>query len=247
MACTLAVLSDLHWPKFEGIEELFKRLADTPFDALVVTGDLVQNGNQKPEQLQFIREKLIQLAGDAIPWCAVPGNHDVGDHPGGVEYDWNTLSAGLELWRDTIGADYHHIALPELDLIALDSCLFGSHGEAEAAQWAWFECTLAATRGRAKLLFTHYPLFLNEPDEIPDLYWVMDGAARNRLIDAIMQDNFRAVVTGHIHRAFDQVWNGVRFLSAVSAYKSLDTERPVTGWQTIRVLEEGIIYTTHTL
>ena len=240
MVVRIAVVSDMHWPAFDRLDTLYDRIVESGAEAVALTGDLIDDSIEHPEHLETVRAWLARFDARGIPWFAIPGNHDVGDHPGVATYSPAILERCLAFWRRTMGADYHHLALGDVELIALNTGLFGTGCGEEQEQWAWLDNELASTAGSNLLLFVHHPLFLSEPDEEPDLNWVMDAASRDRLFTVADTHNLRAVVSGHIHRAFDQTWKGTRFLSCLSLCKSLDPVRPQTGWQIIEIHDDHV-------
>ncbi|MGB6452157.1 MAG: phosphodiesterase [Steroidobacteraceae bacterium] len=171
------------------------RSHDWPVDAILVTGDLVQDD---PAGYANFRRALACLG---KPVYCLPGNHDVpdamrrelGGHPfvlGG--------SVDLDAWR----------------IVLLDSTLPGSAGgRLSDRTLAELDTALAGAPGRHALVcLHHHPVAMSSRwlDRVgldnPDDFF--------RVIDA--HRNVRAVLWGHVHQCFDGLHRHVRLLGTPS-------------------------------
>jgi 3',5'-cyclic AMP phosphodiesterase CpdA len=169
------------------------RLAPRP-DLVVISGDLADAA--RAEEYEHLATLLAPLA---IPFAAVPGNHD----------DRALLRAALPS-QTAASSDGPLNALRrvgELDVVLLDSSVPGvPHGELTAATLAWLRATLAASTTRPALLFLHHPPFVTGIAHM-DVQNLRNAAD----LAAILQRHPRArlVAAGHVHRAALTTFAGV--------------------------------------
>ena len=123
-------------PNFERAAEFIAR---TKPDLVIHSGDLCVEAPDRPEELAFVRKALDGLA---APWCAIPGNHDIGDNPDLDYAPARQVSASrLEAWREVFGPDRWSLRKGDWTLIGLDAMLLNSGLEDEAAQFDWLNET----------------------------------------------------------------------------------------------------------
>ena len=177
----------------------------TPVDAVLVTGDLADDG--KPESYAVLRERLAAL--DA-PFYLIPGNHD-------------RRQALVEAFPDHAylpKTGFLHYAIEDyvVRLIALDTLVEGQDGGALCEErLAWLEAALAAGPDRPTLIFMHHPPFES------GIRWMdamgLSGASGLRGV-LRGHSQVRLVVCGHIHRPFHSALDGAPVAVA-----------PSTAWQ----------------
>jgi 3',5'-cyclic AMP phosphodiesterase CpdA len=213
-----AHISDTHI-KPEGIDRS-QRFADVlaeiqagDYDFVIHTGDLMD----EPSAWAARAFKAI-CSPVQIPIYVVPGNHDVYNPPmGDVEAPWwaklevnSCLEAQYEGW---FGAAWYSVSCRGVHLVGMNSLILNSGLPEEAEQWAWLEETLKELGGLDEkvVLFTHLPLFINEPDERLDVhdfanrYLVIAPPGRERLLGLVRQHRVTAVFSGHIHAPWQKV------------------------------------------
>ena len=169
------------------------RLAPRP-DLVVISGDLVDTPRR--EEYDHLTTLLAPLA---IPFAAVPGNHD----------DRALMRAALPGHRhaSAYGPLNSLRQVGDLDIVLIDSTLPGaSHGALDAATLAWLEATLAASAARTALLFLHHPPFVTGIAHM-DVQNLRNAAD----LAAILQRHPRArlVAAGHVHRATLTTFAGI--------------------------------------
>ncbi|MDX1580591.1 MAG: metallophosphoesterase, partial [Alphaproteobacteria bacterium] len=166
-------------------------------DMLVITGDLSINGPEVEDDLRFSRW-CLRLA--HAPTRFLPGNHDVGEEPGaehlGQGITWERLAA----YRRNFGTDFWVQDVDAWRLIGINTQLFGSGFDAEAAQWMLLENALAGASGRPCGLFMHKPLFLDAPDEEPEPTKAVAPRARRALIRLLEEHPVKFIASGHLHQ-----------------------------------------------
>ncbi|RDJ22447.1 phosphodiesterase [Bosea caraganae] len=167
----------------------FEAVAALPVkpDALVITGDLTENG--RPEEYALLRS---MLAGLGLPTLLLPGNHD----------DRENLVAGLELGPHAVtdGGFVQFLAdLGPIRLIGLDTVQPGSSAGAICdIRLDFLEAALAGADGRPVALFMHHPPFSCGLGYL-DAVMLKEGAGRLAEIVA-HYPNIERVLCGHHHR-----------------------------------------------
>ena len=167
-------------------------------DLVLFSGDLVEWG--KPEEYAHFCEIL---AGFPLPCAAIPGNHDRRD-----AFRGGLVGSGIRIGSDP---SYACLAIDDLPLRVIGLDTLGLEGEPGGAlddgRLAWLERRLDEARGRPTLIFMHHPPF-------PTGIGAMDiwGLARPERLATIVSRHpeILRVSCGHVHRAVETVWAGVR-------------------------------------
>ena len=170
-------------------------VAATSPDLVVHAGDLAVDAPTDPSELALARSRLDQLA---VPWRAVPGNHDIGDNVGGADGD-PVNATTLAAWRDVVGADTFRYDVDGWTILGVNAEIFDAGSVAEDEQWAWLEESLPDDR--PLVLVTHKPLTA-DADELaaaPPSRFV-PAKARDRLMQLIGGRELPLVVSGHVHQ-----------------------------------------------
>ncbi len=164
-------------------------------DLLVLSGDLVNEGTE-PEYVR-LRAFLAELR---IPWCLMPGNHDRRQPMRRVfaDHDYLGLSGRIHYYRDVRG----------LRLIALDTVIEGEDaGDLDDAQLQWLDSLLRAAPAQPVLVFMHHPPVSTGFSQMDRISLAPASAARLGSIIAA-HPQVRAVLSGHVHRDVQAVWQG---------------------------------------
>lgn len=212
-------------PHFNGNwEPLRDWIVQTGADIVIHTGDLTVDGADQEDDIAFSMELMRQLP---MPVLIVPGNHDVGHLPGSEQ---PVDAARLERWRRLAGPDYWVSDHDNWRLIGLNSLLFG-HGDTEdAAQFSWLDEVLAARDGRCVAIFTHKPLFVDDPREGDTGYWSIRPAPRQRLYDLLAAHDVALFASGHLHWAWKGVFENTALVWGPSSAFVIDKlEREMPG------------------
>ena len=131
----------------------------------------------------------------------VPGNHDIGDKPMAASpagaVDDQTISA----YQAQFGPSWHYFEKNECLFIVINSSLVNSQTAMEEEQRLWLETILARHAGKRIFLFSHYPPFINQPDE-PSHYDNYAEPGRSWLLNLIERHEIEAVLSGHVHQFF---------------------------------------------
>jgi len=205
------------------------RQRDWPPDAVLVTGDLVQDD---PAGYVHFRRLLGDLR---VPVLCLPGNHD---EPEAMrrELDGAPFVIGgavdLGLWR----------------IVLLDSTVSGSAaGRMSAESLAALESALAAAPQRHALVcLHHHPVPMDS--RWLDRVGLLNAAEFFDIVDR--HPNVRGVVWGHVHQSYDAVRKGVRLLATPSTCAqflphaeqfAVDLRPP--GYRTLELKADGSIVT----
>jgi predicted phosphodiesterase len=167
--------------------EIYQRVLDAVqadgSEFLVHTGDLVNRGTNS--QWEGFRE---QMAGFALPFYPVPGNHD-------------GLGGNLEGYLAHSGAPAAHYSFDEEPV---HFALADSHnGGVSDSELAWLQDDLSSTLQPVKMVFLHHPPF--DPDGT-DHIMAYGNEAFMELMAAADVDY---VFTGHIHAYAQEERDGV--------------------------------------
>jgi 3',5'-cyclic-AMP phosphodiesterase len=163
-------------------------------DLVVISGDLADTPSAT--EYQHLERLLAPLA---IPFVAIPGNHDSRElmRSAYPEQPYAVASGALDQVR----------RVGDLDIVLVDSSVSGKpHGELETATLHWLDATLGLSPQRPALLFLHHPPFQTG-------IWHMD---RQNLLNAgalavivKRHPRVRLVAAGHVHRTSLTTFAGV--------------------------------------
>ncbi|HWK45837.1 MAG TPA: metallophosphoesterase [Stellaceae bacterium] len=166
-------------------------------DLVINTGDISLDGADFPDDFIFAAGLHAELGCDVL---AVPGNHDVGDHP--------KLSSGRQVinptrrqcYLDHIGPDRWTRIVGNWLLIGIDALLIGSGLPEEAEQTAWLRDAVAGAGERRIAVFLHKPFFLETRDEAAFHYWCVEPTVRADYAWLLDDPRLRLVSSGHLHQ-----------------------------------------------
>jgi Icc protein len=202
---------------------------DWPPDAVLVTGDLVQD-----DPAGYAHFRRI-FGGLQLPILCLPGNHD---EPEAMrrELDHTPFVVGgvvdLGLWR----------------IVLLDSTIRGSPaGRLSTETLTALQSALAAAPQRHALVCLHH-----HPVAI-DSRWLDRVGLQNaeEFFDVIDRNpNVRGIVWGHVHQSYDALRNGVRLLATPSTCaqflphaEQFALDRRPPGYRTLELKANGSILT----
>jgi 3',5'-cyclic AMP phosphodiesterase CpdA len=161
---------------------------------VAMCGDMIQDANDL-DQLAELRRITDQLNED-IPIKWVAGNHDIGNR---------LTKDSLRRYRDRFGKDDYFFDVHDSRFIVLNSNIGVNPSEVPyewERQLGFLDSTLKeATQSGAMhiILFTHHPLFVDDPDE-EDSQLVVPKVRRKVILNMLKTANASAVFSGHWHR-----------------------------------------------
>ena len=157
-----------------------------PVECAIITGDLTDHGT--PEEYAHFAEIMADLA---LPWLAIPGNHDTraGMRAAFVGQGWMPASGPIH-WRRDFGP---------FAVVGLDTLLEGAHhGWLSEEGLAYLEQSLADLDGHPVVVATHHP-WLHCGIPAMDADNLRNGAA---LLERLQRYTGPArMISGHVHRA----------------------------------------------
>jgi 3',5'-cyclic AMP phosphodiesterase CpdA len=205
-ASQILVVSDTHLsPKTPDAVANWSAIVDhvaaTGPDLVLHLGDLALDGPHGEGDLQYARAQLDRLA---VPWLAVPGNHDIGDNPSPVTPPDAVVDSGsLGQWNDLIGPDRWSVEIGGWRVVAINAQLFGSGLAAEDDQWTWLEAELQPQPAAPPVAFvTHKPLTAADDAELAAAppYRFVPVEAERRLAGLLDRVELGVVLSGHVHQ-----------------------------------------------
>ena len=195
-------------------------------------GDITRDGWSEPSEHEFAAAASEDWP---TPIRFLPGNHDVGDNPPGPDTPCKQplSSELLARHRALFGDDYWVLdAGSEEDwrLIGINAQLLGSDTPHEDEQWAWLEAAIAEAAGRPVALFSHKPLYQDDPESEPPHIRYVPTAPRRRLRELLSKADCRLFASGHTHQALDRMLDGTRHIWLPStAYRFPDDMQEQIG------------------
>lgn len=193
-------------------------------DLIIHTGDLTVDGADHDADIIFSMELMRQAS---APMLILPGNHDVGHLPGSKQ---PVTPERLARWDRLAGPDRFVEDVAGWRLVGFNSLLLGMGDAAEEAQIEWLSETLANAGDRRIALFTHKPLFVDEPEEGDTGYWSVKPDQRRRIFELMADHDVALVATGHLHWAWQGLLGATALTWAPSAAFIIDTmEREMPG------------------
>lgn len=199
-------------------------------DALLLTGDLAQE--ESPETYAWLNAQLSVLP---TPCYAIPGNHD----------DPALLASAF---ADPPLACTRVIDLTPWSVLLLDTRLEQQvAGRLGQLQLSWLDAELRRQARRRVVLAMHHP-----PVPVGCAWLDKIGLTDSAALWAVLErhGNVRAIVSGHVHLAYDTVWRGIRCLSTPSTCMqfvrtrddfAVDTRPP--GYRLLRLYPDGRLRT----
>ena len=199
MAFTVAQVSDTHLgastPLFRAnFDRVAQALEAIHPDLVVASGDVSLDGACQEADMALAAASFARLP---VPVHAIPGNHDVGDHPERAPRQ-PIDDARLDRFHRHMGRDCWAVDHGGWRLLGLNSQIMGAH-PAEAHQARLIEDALATLGDRRLAVFIHKPFFAADPDEATFDYWSVPPFARAPLRPVMAHPNLRLVASGHLH------------------------------------------------
>lgn len=192
-------------------------------DLIIHTGDLTIDGADQVEDITFSLKLMRQAS---APMLIVPGNHDVGHLPGSHQ---TVNQTRLNRWNHHVGSDRFIQDVDGWRLIGFNSLVLGRGDELEEEQLDWLAEAMAGAGERRIALFTHKPIFVDEPNEGDTGYWSIRPAPRVRLYELMARHDVGLVGSGHLHWAWKGAFNETSIIWAPAAsfiIQKLEREMP---------------------
>jgi serine/threonine-protein phosphatase CPPED1 len=158
-------------------------------DFVVITGDLVNNKNDRAQVAEF--KRLTAKINSSIPVWYSPGNHDIGQSP---------VQTDIDSFISDYGHDRFSFRHKKCLFIGLNSCVIKSKSpDLEQDQFRWLKKELSnAGRVNHTIIFSHYPFFINTFNE-PETYSNIPVDTRKKYLGLFKKYKVDAVFAGHLH------------------------------------------------
>lgn len=204
-------------------------------DFVVITGDLVNNRNDRAQVAEF--KRITSKIDKNIPVWYSPGNHDIGMPP---------ADSAIRSFIKDYGYDRFSFRHKKNLFVGLNSCLIKSNsGQLAESQYEWLKRELKkGKRADHIILFTHYPFFINSSDE-PESYSNIPVESRNKYLDLFKENHVTAVYAGHLHSNVSSKYGDIDFVVTGSSGKPLGADS--SGFRVIKVYPDRIESTFYTL
>ena len=139
----------------------------------------------------------------------VPGNHDIGDKPGPASPAGPVTDNNCTAYEAAFGPPWKSFENCGVRFIVINSSLVNTGGDAEQRQRDWLEKTLREAEGQRVFLFSHYPPFIDQPDE-EEHYDNYAEPGRSWLLGLAVDHGVEAIFSGHVHQFFFNRYRGVK-------------------------------------
>ncbi|MDR3707549.1 MAG: metallophosphoesterase [Capsulimonadaceae bacterium] len=244
-AVRVALVTDTHvMTGSEGDATIFRERFSRAIDAVnaanvdlvLLAGDMSDSG--AADQFASFKAMAAEFSAPAY-W--VPGNHDVGGKHGPGKTD-TVADRFVEAYEAIMGPSYWVVRAAALRVIGINSSLLGSGLPIEQAQWSFLEKQLCEPVPAPTLLLMHYPPYLFDADEPGDDYWNLEPAPRARLLALLQRGGICAVLSGHIHRPLNNVWNGIPLITSLPVSFGLPIGKQPEGWTLLSVTSDGAVH-----
>lgn len=189
-----AIFKDMTSPIVQ-LKEALKKVDLTHLDAVVITGDLTECGNEA--DYKQLKKELEGLFGE-LPLLVTLGNHDVKE-------------AFYKGWLETENKTepYHTVTdLGEVVFIGLDnSDEVNQTGVLDEERCEWLATTLQQYRERNVIVFCHHHLIPSQAT-IPSISYF-------KQFEEILRDStILAILCGHTHHAYEGTFAGKPYFTA---------------------------------
>lgn len=131
----------------------------------------------------------------------VPGNHDVGDKPAVGGPAATVTKKGLAKYQTQFGPSWKYFNYRNCCFIIINSSLVNTSLDEAQIQLDWLESAFNKNANQRLIVFSHYPLFIHDPDE-SEHYDNIANPGRRHLLELFQRHNVEIVFSGHVHHFF---------------------------------------------
>ena len=183
-------------------------------DFVVITGDLVNNKDDKSQISEF--KRITAKINSKIPVYYSPGNHDIGQDP--TQKDIDSFIANY-------GHDRFSFMHKKSLFIGLNSCIIKAKTPVlEQLQFEWLRKTLSENKKADHIIvFCHYPYFIKTFDE-PDNYSNIPPDTRKKYLNLFKESGVNAVFAGHLHDNVSLRYENIDMIISGASGKSLSKD-----------------------
>ncbi|MFA9496500.1 MAG: metallophosphoesterase [Candidatus Bathyarchaeota archaeon] len=170
-------------------------------DFVIHLGDIVHPVPHLPTYSSASKVAREIMGNITSPIYLVPGNHDVGDKDNPTVPSYIINDDFIDDFHRYHGPTFQRFDHGDIHFVIINSLALNSGLSEEAEQREWLEADLNEHRGSRIHVFSHYPPYLNLPDE-PSNYDNLDQPARKWLLGLIEEHKVEAFFAGHVHQFF---------------------------------------------
>ena len=209
-------------------------VAFTPgIEAVFFTGDLADGGSDADYAL--LKDVLSPIK---VPVFVIPGNHD-------SRAGFRRAFTGLMPYVSAETLHYES-RFGDVRILALDTLIEGKvAGRLDAAQLAWLRERLATVTEGPTYLLMHHPAFMSGINALDGMA-LLEGAAELGEIVRAYPGPLR-ILSGHVHRPFQAVWNGVFCAVAGSSASQIELDLYSPAAEEPALVTEPYAYFIHRL
>ncbi len=183
-------------------------------DFVVITGDLVNNQDDRDQVAEF--KRITATINPMIPVYYSPGNHDIGASP---------AKQDIDSFVSDYGYDKFIFKHKKSIFIGLNSCLIKANTPVlEQLQFDWLKKNLSKGKGSKHIvLFCHYPFFIDEFNE-PDAYFNIPVDLRKKYFSLFTDKNVDAIFAGHLHKNNSAEYGKIKMITTSAVGKPLGAD-----------------------
>ena len=159
---------------------------------IIHTGDIVGEGSER--QYEWILDELQEMA-LKVPFCAVPGNHDLAAGPGNRRIFYERAFGPRQYWFSCANALF----------VAFDD----SAGRCPPEDLQWLDRTLTRLRPQYAQCFVYLHIPPHDPRDRPEGEHALSEDAGNALMEVLKKHSITAIFAGHIHAYLEDKVDGI--------------------------------------
>jgi len=197
-------------------------------DFVVITGDLVNNRENRDQVAEF--KRISSQINKEIPVWYLPGNHDIGQSP---------EQKDIDMFISDYGHDRFAFQHKGSTFVGLNSQLIKSDNPgAEEIQFNWLKGELAKAPLTGHIIvFSHYPFFIKLAIE-PETYSNIAYAKRKKYLSLLSEYHADAVFAGHLHNNSKGTYEGIDMITTSAVGKPL-ADAP-SGLRIIKIYSDRV-------
>lgn len=200
-------------------------------DFVVVTGDFVNNSKDVNQIEEF--KRITAGLDEDIPLYLSPGNHDLGQNPTKKDFEFYFSQYGKG--NDRFAFEYNDSYFIGLNSVIIKS---KTNKREEKKQLRWLKRKLKQAKSADMIIvFTHYPFFINDFDEI-ESYSNQSKKDRLKYFNLFEKYGVDAIYAGHLHNNAESSHNGIMMITTNAAGRPLGKAEP--GYRLIKIVD-GVI------
>lgn len=180
---------------------------------VMTVGDMIEGYTEDTARIvEEWREYMEIIEPVDVPLYHTPGNHDI------------TFESMKPLYERFIGSPYYSVDYRDLHIVVMDNStgMGGNPSELDKDQLTWLETDLRSVpEDRTTLLFCHKPFWYN----------TLGRGLTDSLHLFLVENGVDAVFSGHFHRYFSGMYDGIKYTCIGSSGGGIDDHPLDFGYQ----------------